>query len=327
MPDEPSQPENQSQPDLPVNPELHQMEEYFNIRLKTDTQTPAGIIKSVDELGNSVYTSANKTEATLAGEQAATLIATKEGKDVVLNNTGLLKQIATGDIPFEGIEFGDNVYPIELNTSEGMKRFVVKYIPYDADEREIMHMSGIAAMRIMQRAEHEKPITNLTFVTPILATHDMTMAPFVNDGTTVEELEHYVLENKDTRTNLYPERDWSHAPHALAMLEELREVYKTPDGEEFVTAILQETEYISRLLNEWTTKVIEGSDEFKSFNLNYDAMLGQFVIDTTKIMDLFEEYKNKPEEWRIGNGFSEELMKIMGVVELAAASAETENQP
>ncbi len=309
----------ENQPTLPHYPELHEMQDYFDIRTKTDPQKTSGIAVSNDAWGNKVYASLNKTEDTMAGEQPATLIASSEGRRVLLCNSGLLRKIQTGDIPLEGIKFQSNIYPIELDTPEGKRKFVLKYADYKNMEKYKTHVSGIEAMRIMQMASKEQPLPGVSYAVPLLATHDFTIAPLLYEGLALDEMIGYLDEESNEYRRERIETAWNRSPEAVKTLRLLKEENKTPIGRNFLSAIWDETNWASQKARKWIEKTVEKTPEFQAFKLHNDFGAHQYVIDMSNLMDLYEKYKSQPEEWRVDDGFGEELMKILGVVEMIHA--------
>lgn len=168
-------------------PQIGDIRHYFNERLQG---RQAGISVIRDNLGNGVYSSTGFQEATMHDSHPATLVVSPQGRNIITRNRGLLHRIAQGEIDSEEIGQGaeGRVYRIELDTDDGKKPFALKYA-FPVSKRiypnskfeygQRYYTPGIDQMRMLQLLDRDNVLAGLHVVTPVLATLDMTLAPYI----------------------------------------------------------------------------------------------------------------------------------------------------
>lgn len=174
-----------------TKPEINAIGRYFENRLRPaaghDTATsPISIGR--DEFDNTTYTSNLHEEVIMEGNHPSMLAVSAEGKELVSQNPGLLGRIAAGDFETEFIGEGDEgrVYKITFETIEGERSYALKYTFPISDEGELgaspVYTPGVDQMRALQYAQREDPVPGMTYAVPIVATLDMTLAPYMDDS-------------------------------------------------------------------------------------------------------------------------------------------------
>lgn len=301
-----------------------EMQSYFDRRL-TRTGNP-GIRVSRDLIGNSVYESLEKREGTLAGEVPASLVASREGTDIIARNPGLLPKIYGGIVEQQGAitsGYESRVYQISLATEYGKEDFALKYtFPMHENifpMQDFIHTSGIVAMRIMQLASKEKPVPSLHYVTPIFATHDITVAPFIEDRFSMRDildLLTYSYSALDTEEILQANALDS-VPNGLKEILQAESVVQIQGEELFGLQIRKVIDKYTLSLKEWVDSAVNTHKEFSKFHFDSsDTSLAQSVVVLQKLSDLYKKFKADPTFNAQNEGFVSDLLGSLHLVEL-----------
>lgn len=307
--------------DSDEKPSLDLVGVYLDRRLEDtkSSQNGAGISVAKDSFGNTVYTSSNKEEATFAGKVPATLMASEGGKELVRLNPELLRNIQHGDLPpilptMGGLE--SRVYKIALETGTGISEFALKYcFPVETNE-SYHHTSGVIAMRLMQLAQQEQPIHSIHYVVPLLASHDVTLAPFTFDGVpTTDVMELLRFPEDVTEIELLDDYGIS-GDNAKLLLEMIKcepEIEKVFCGA-CQKVIADQTKVLSR----WVKRQIATNPELASFAYNnLDTHLSQSVISIPTLYKAFVNFRNNMESGS-SSSFASNFLDSIALVELGA---------
>lgn len=305
-----------------TKPNLSEVGSFLEGRI-INTEGKPGIRMSNDDLGNTVYTSTSKTEETFAGRLPCQLVVSDDGKKVLGQNPGLLQGIRNGTLMHKGVSIGgyeSNVYQVPLETPTGSRDFALKYtFPLNLGYAQY-HTSGIAAMRFMQLAEREKPIPHVRFLSPILATHNVTLTPFENDGLSFAHAMDY-LDPQDPHRDKAIENKWSlQNPKVLAQLIKLRDMdSQLPDGERFYDQFIPTLEKSHYQLKDWVTQKIKTDQTLQDFKYDTgDTTIRQSVVDIEKLTQLFKRFRGNA-KMRSGNEeFDGQFLSSLAMVELGA---------
>lgn len=317
-------------------PTINTIQDFFDKRLKL-TDERVGISISNDNLGNKVYSSLNKTEGTFAGEVKASLVATEEGIAIVARNHGLLKQIYTGNITPKSNSLGgfeSHVYRIELETAEGQKDFALKYaFPVSAegdddDETSYTHTSGIIAMRIMQMAEREKPVPYVKYISPVLATHDITLAPFIAEGIHTEDVISYLQYPNDELGIEEFEGKYNFTPEQLNVLHEMLQYEgKAKESHGFYLELQKVLINNDEKLAKWVDDKVSSIGEFSSFQYSSgDTGLSQSVVSLEDLLHVFNRFKSDNNFSADNPEFSKAVLSSLALVELGNSTVDSSSQ-
>jgi hypothetical protein len=307
-------------------PRLDQIGNYIADRLNGPE---AGIEVSKDNLGNHVYKSLGKTEATLFGPRESTLVASSEGVDLVRNNPGILHLLTKPDETFIRIggKTEGEVYKVPLKVGGKLEYFAVKYyFPIDRPS-DVIFTPGIDQMRIMQLAEKEQPLDGLKYATPLLATIDMTVSPFIEDSLNMSEFLdalHNISERKQiSEANLSDE--------ARSMIAQMKryDLQQNIDANTILPklnfALYDVLEGLSSWLKEASKRL--PFDVF-SENLLYDEPenLRNFLISIPEMWEVFQKCVTNPEILQQKQYDTEAILKIIRpychLVEITVGSKE-----
>jgi hypothetical protein len=307
-------------------PSIGRIQQYLDNRLQFTQKI--GLTVSNDFLGNTVITSSEHEEQTLAGTVPATFIASPEGKHIIANNPGILSQIHNGTIPhlnhiWHGLE--SKVYKIVLQTDAGQKDYALKYT-FPIHEMHGIYTSGIVAMRLMQLAERERPIPDIHYTVPIFATHDLTVAPFVFDGISIYK---FMLclefpDRDDYLSELLNANDLTSKQKFI--IREMRQREHTARQENQVTFFNQMDTALERErgnLKDWVNKQCRLYPEFTQHRYNtMDTFLRESVVNLEAIHELGRvNYENSAFN-SFNPGFVTSLLDTLSLVELGVGMAE-----
>ena len=298
---------------------------FFGKRLRPNSEK-VGIKVGTDFLGNRVYTSLGTSEQTFAGFSPSSLVVSGEGRSLVACNHGLLKQIANGEVEhtgpvFEGFE--GYIYRLSLLSDEGKKDFALKYsFPVSSDDfaddgsyiNTFTHTSGIIAMRIMQLAEIERPV-NCRYAIPLLATHDITLTPFINDGVNTDELMRFL---RGGVSSYGFEMDYGLDEHKIDLLDEMYDYEMNHQNDHSFFQELSKLYKVSDdALKEWVANKVATNGELQSFRYSSnDTGLGQSVISVEDLYRLFKRFKQEVEFNGDNPEFETAFLQTITLVEL-----------
>ncbi len=305
-------------------PSMDTIQAFFDRRLTRD-QSKSGITVSTDPLGNTCYRSNSTTEATLKSQSTPSeLVASQAGQRLALNNPGLLRKIYDGSVHHKGKPIGGLeglVYRVPLQTGDGVKDFALKYVfPVvtgrpDADVRAVFHSSGIAAMRMLQLAEREQP-AGAQFIAPVLATHDITLAPFLEDSLGLHAL--MQLENSTDLNNLVIRNGLS-----IEQTNKIAEIIARDNGEEnsFKVQLKDALKPTTETIEDWVETEAE-KPMFSDFHYNIDgSAIGQGIIKIDDLARIHQRFATD-DTYKAGNQeFLADLLRAIHIVELGVGNA------
>lgn len=306
-------------------PAMDTIQAFFDRRLNHGSPQN-GITVSKDELGNTCYRSNSTTEATLSSASTPSeLVASQAGKQLVLNNPGLLHKIYDGSIhhtagPFGGLE--GLVYRVPLQTGNGVEDYALKYtFPIvtgrpDKKVEAVFHSSGIAAMRMLQLAQRARP-SGAQFIAPDLATHDITLAPFIKESIGLKDIMH--LENS-TEVNELATQNALSSEHKKKIAEIIQEVHGERKGS-FKKQLLDALRPTSEEIEDWVESESE-KPMFSDFKYNIDgSAIGQSVIGIDDLSRIYQRFV-RDRTYRAGNQeFLDDLLQACFIVELGVGNS------
>jgi hypothetical protein len=300
-------------------PSLVKIQRYLDTRLHSTEHQ--GVEVSHDFLGNTVITSLEQEEQTLAGTVPATFIASPEGRHIVVNNPGILSQIYHGTIPhishtWHGLE--SKVYQIVLRTDAGQKEYALKYT-FPINEIHKIYTSGIVAMRMMQLAEKERPIPFIHYTVPVFATHDITVAPFVFNGISTINLL-WCFDSPDNDWHLSNLLHDVLAPKHKQLIRKMREreaVAIQNNQPTFTNHVHEVLHKQDKVLVGWVHKQCRHYSEFTHHRYRTnDTTLRQSVINIEELYRLNTAYYENPTFNSFSPEFISALLNTLSVVEL-----------
>ncbi len=308
--------------ELHLKPAMVDMEDYFSSRLRSSSSN-LGMEIFKDNLGNVVFTSPLNTELTFSGDVPCRIVLSNEGKRLILQNSKLLRQIQEGSVRYEGKVLGGSegcIYKIPLQTDEGSKDFALKCgfpIGTIGSERRYFS-SGIAAMYLMQLAEREKPVPYVNYVSPILATHDITIAPYVSEGHSTNDFWHLLYEpgNKNGYKKFLD--NYQPAKRIRDILKFiLDKERKQRSKKNFYTHFEEVLNNQNDDLCEWTAKKCK-SDNLLIENrfTGEDTSLYQSVVSIEEIFPIFQRFYSDPKFDSSHPEFIAGVLRTISMVEL-----------
>lgn len=306
---------------IPFKPDLTDINSFLNGRLKTSPESP-GVSISTDNLGNTVYTSLAQREETMAGLLPSQLVVSIEGKSVMKHNPGLLQGIRTGDIVTNARSIGgfeSNVYKVSLDTEKGKKDFALKYtFPMDASNMGVF-TSGVVAMRFMQEAHIEKPVPHVGYVEPIIATHDVTLAPFTYDGVSFADFMDFIDPHDFVKHRVIESLWPSYNPEAYGKLKAMRKLEDSlPQDRKFFNELFPAIGPYHNMIKEWVSRKITEDPELQKHKFDSaDATIRQTVLDLDKMHGIMKRFKSNAKFGAGNEEFETSLLSTLSFVELA----------
>jgi hypothetical protein len=299
-------------------PTLGTIERYFAKRLQPEPETSMFI--SGDFLGNTLVTSMEHTETTFTGLMPSSFIASPEGIHIIAQNPSLLKNISRGAIQRVGCTMGgleSNVYKIILQTDSGPKEHSLKYT-FPVNEFGGCFTSGIAAMQLMQLAHKEKPIPYIGYTVPIIATHDITIAPFVSDGVDlfdfIESLRSSMLEWK---LKQMLKTLSGHKRRMMFAMKQYEIEHLHDNTFSFTEQLSLAAKNQKNYLVSWVKKQTSLYSEFKFHRINtFDTSLNQTVVDIEGLYALFIEFHQNPTFNASHPEFMKQFLQSLSLIEL-----------
>lgn len=306
-----------------TKPSMDTIQAFFDRRLTRD-QSQSGITVSTDPLGNTCYRSNSTTEATLKSPSTSSeLVASQDGKQLVMNNPGLLRKIYDGSIHHKGKPIGGLeglVYRVPLQTGDGVKDFALKYaFPVvsgrpDAEIRAIFHSSGIAAMRMLQLAEREHP-AGAQFIAPVLAAHDITLAPFLEDSIGLHSL--MQIKNSSDLNKLVIRNGLS-----IEQTNKIAEIITHNNSEKnsFKTQLKDALKPTTETIEDWVETEAD-KPMFSDFHYNIDgSAIGQGIIKIDDFARIHQRF-TADDTYKAGNQeFLADLLHAIHIVELGVGN-------
>jgi len=288
-------------------PQLEDMSAYFNSRLRS-TGDKKGIRVSTDTSGNSLYTSLQHSEDTLDVDSPAMLAVSPDGKQLILRNRGLLKQIADppADLPVisEGSE--GRIYLLSLNTPKGTEDFALKYtFGMDGIEEKgsTTFTPGVDQMRLLQLMGKEQPIPGLHYATPVMASLDMTLSPLVPGTLSTAQLFalEFIWKYKPDELGAAIDRVSNTRIINLAQQQMLKEIfnYEKSHPNEFLSKFLATYKTAQHGLYEW----LESNPQVQELpfvtarnNINFveAEIIPNIAGSVPAIYEFFKRYKDNP---------------------------------
>lgn len=165
-------------------------------------------LRVIDQLENLVIKSPfGAIESTLDGETESCIVISPEGRDLLKQNPGLLRNIANPTnltiAKYGIIDSGREAIIIKnqvrLNDNDIPIAIKYQFATLSATDGDwVTYTPQIDALRLAQAMKRAQPIPDLQYVVPMIATVDMSISPFIEHSITQNLLERIIF----GRTNL-----------------------------------------------------------------------------------------------------------------------------
>jgi hypothetical protein len=184
---------------------------------------------------------------------------------------------------------------------------------------EYMHTPGVIAMRMMQLAAQEQPVPHIEYVSPLLATYDMTLSPFMHDGVSAEVIDQIgyretaisrLFTKKENPNNLSPEH-----------LRLFTKMENHPERFAFSSSAQAVLRRQTRTLTKWVDKKVAQVDELSTFHYNSsDTSVDQSVVSIEGLYDVFTYFTQRGESRVNKSEFEKALLQSLALVEIGIGS-------
>jgi len=277
---------------------------------------------SRDFLGNTVITSLEHDEYTLAGISPATIIASSEGKHIIATNQELLSKIQNGSISHarrSWYGYESRVYQITLQKDNDYKTYALKYT-FPTNKSLGIFTSGIVAMRMMQLAEKERPVPYIRYTVPIFATHDITVSPFVHNGLSISDMMSWINSSEDSKDD----SSFMHDNNLTLKQKQIIRTMKYWEHEALKDTMLTFKYHIITVLNsqkqilcDWVNTQINRYPEFNMHRYDAsDTTLMQSVVNLDDMYNLGQQFYNNQRYNSSNPTFVSSVLKTLSLVEL-----------
>jgi hypothetical protein len=208
------------------------------------------------------------------------------------------------------------VYRIALQTQAGQEEFALKYTcPVETDEA-FYHTSGVVAMRVMQLAQQEQPVLGITYVVPVLATHDVTVSPFIFDGVTTSDVTLKLHYPKGITASKLQDEHGFNSTNAGLLFDILQGEQGVSGEQSFFHAYAKVLDDQTEVLKSWVRGKINTTPEFARFSYNdSDTHLSQSVMSIPLFHEAYEQFRNDGRNG-LSPAFTQNILRSLGLIEL-----------